>query len=348
MADPKFRKVFHLLYKQEQDSEAKVEKSSTSSNDKQGRQTNEVVKLPSDSMIYSPALKQVVQGEQIIDHISDFAEVMRMESEQSKHRRNSPNFEQAREKARKTLVEAEKYRVKITCPEGNDKSQTQPEIFPVANVNMNNDKERLSDDNFFHLTCHIDNSLVSKIEAGDYVDLEKLLPKEKVFRKSGDTRLEWVFREGSTFLIPCNDRDKKINSVHRWEQAFRVYVTIYCGANLHRSKEIWQYISVINTAAASYQSENVASYNYTFRHLMEFNLVHSWGITYNQMWNLCMKDPISKTGNCAINFGQANYSSKNCHQVAGSSSSSISGSGSYSSSNSSSNNSNISGTQWLR
>ena len=93
MADPKFRKVFHLLYKQEQDSEAKVEKSSTSSNDKQGRQTNEVVKLPSDSMIYSPALKQVVQGDQIIDHISDFVEVMRMESEQSKHRRDSPNFE---------------------------------------------------------------------------------------------------------------------------------------------------------------------------------------------------------------------------------------------------------------
>ena len=37
----------------------------------------------------------------------------------------------------------------------------------------------LSDDDFFHLTCHIDESLKKKIEAGEYVDLDKLLPRER-------------------------------------------------------------------------------------------------------------------------------------------------------------------------
>ena len=61
-----------------------------------------------------------------------------------------------------------------------------------------------------------------------------------------------------------------------------------------RSREIWQYVSVINTAAASYSWENVANYDYTFRHLMEFNPSRSWATTYNQMWNLSMRDPLPR------------------------------------------------------
>ena len=33
----------------------------------------------------------------------------------------------------------------------------------------------LTDDDFFHLTCHIDANLKTKIEKGQYVDLDKLL-----------------------------------------------------------------------------------------------------------------------------------------------------------------------------
>ena len=125
------------------------------------------------------------------------------------------------------------------------------------------------------------------------MDLEKLLPKGKG-RLSDDTRLEWVHRDRGTYLIPVTDKDNKITSIRRWDQAFRVYAMIYCGANPQRSHEIWQYVSVINTAVASYAWENVASYDYTFRHLMEFNPSHSWASIYNQMWNLSMKDPISR------------------------------------------------------
>lgn len=120
------------------------------------------------------------------------------------------------------------------------------------------------------------------------------MPKYKLGKAGGDeNRLEWVHRDGGTFLVPAQ-RDSKITNFRRWEQAFRAYATIYCGANPHRSKEIWQYITVINTAASAYTWDNVYNYNVTFRHLMAFNLNRSSAITYNQMWNLSMREPLPK------------------------------------------------------
>ena len=150
----------------------------------------------------------------------------------------------------------------------------------------------VSDDDFCHLTCHIDPSLIHKIEKDEFVELEKLLPKDKL-NKNDESRLEWVPRDGGMFLVP-EERDAKINSFRRWEQAFRAYAMIYCGANPQRSREIWQYITVINTAASSYLWDNVYNYDITFRHLMASNPQRSWAVTYNQMWNLSMKDPIPR------------------------------------------------------
>ena len=159
-------------------------------------------------------------------------------------------------------------------------------------LNMLNIGSGVSDDDFFHLTCHIEPSLIHKIEKGEFVELEKLLPKDKLGGKE-ESRLEWVQRDGGTFLVP-GQWDNKIGSFRKWEQAFRAYATIYCGAHPHRSKEIWQYITVINTAATSYQWDNVYNYDITFRHLMAFNPQRSWAVTYNQIWNLSMRDPLPK------------------------------------------------------
>ena len=128
------------------------------------------------------------------------------------------------------------------------------------------------------------------------------MPKDKGTRRSDETHLEWVNKDGNTYLAPVGDREGRINGIHRWDQAFRVYATIYCGANPARSQEIWQYVSVINTAAASYCWDNVANYDFTFRHLMEYNPQQSWATTYNQMWNLSMRDPLPKNNHYAKSF----------------------------------------------
>ena len=88
-----------------------------------------------------------------------------------------------------------------------------------------------------------------------------------------------IHSEGGMYFVPAQDCDLKIGNVRKWEQAFRVYAAIYSRANPHRSAEIWQYVFVINTAAASYIWENVANYDYTFRKLMD---KYPEIITYNQ------------------------------------------------------------------
>ena len=56
-------------------------------------------------------------------------------------------------------------------------------------------------------------------------------------RYSDDTRLELISQDGSTFLAPLSDREHKILGI-KWDQAFRVYPTIYCGENHTRFQEI--------------------------------------------------------------------------------------------------------------
>ena len=201
----------------------------------------------------------------------------------------------------------EKYKALIADPAGE-------KIIQTSNVKLGQHPRQvvgdgLSDDDFFHLTCHIDASLMEKIEKEEFVELDKLLPKDKR-KRTEDNRLEWIQSEGGTFLAPVNDRMNRINGFQKWEQAFRVYATIYCSANPDRSREIWQYVSVINTAASSFIWENVYEYDITFRHFMAFNPSHSWAVTYNQMWNICMRDPLpAKFNNQGQRFGGGGRSS---------------------------------------
>ena len=171
------------------------------------------------------------------------------------------------------LIEAKQYKAAINDPRGKTH---------LAD-------NRLSDDDFFHVTCHIDEGLRNKIQNGEFIELDRLLPKKS---KHLEGRMEIVSRNGATFFIPAESGSNKINGIRRFEQAFRVYAAIYSAHNPQRSAEIWQYVHCINTAAAAYQWENVATYDYTFRQLMAFNPGRSWAKTYTQDWNLCMRELI--------------------------------------------------------
>ena len=252
-------------------------------------------------------------------------------------------------KARTAVIEAKKFRAAIATPPGNIEPfsgavgmesnmvdgleilndnvrglQVTSEGTGPMNVHVQNmgqplivqqtNTPRLSDDDFFHLTCHIEPSLIQKIENGEFVELERLLPKDRGnFSKGGafENRFEWVQRDGGTFLVAANSKENKITGIRKWEQAFRAYATIYCAANPQRAKEIWQYIAVINTAASAYSWDNVYNYDITFRHLMAFNPSRSWAVTYNQMWNLSMRDPLPRHQNNQRNFFQFNQGNGN-------------------------------------
>ena len=251
-------------------------------------------------------------GEQVMRHISEFVDQLTVESDRNtdkqeeqcyerlmpKSRVMVPGLKEAQKRAEQVVIESEKFKAAVEMPSGRNFCFTDKEdndrVSPTSDVMRCQIGLGLSDDDFFHLTCHIDVNMKQKIENGCYVDLDKLLPKEKEAGQqySDETKLEWVQSKGSTYLVPVK-KMSRINCFRRWEQAFRMYATIYCGKNPNRSREIWQYISVINTASMAYSWDNVYNYDVIFRQLMEFNPARSWAVTYNQMWNLSMTNPIN-------------------------------------------------------
>ena len=51
-----------------------------------------------------------------------------------------------------------------------------PQSRGVMSINVGGSYE---DDEFFHLTCHVEASMKQKIERGEFIELDKLLPKVK-------------------------------------------------------------------------------------------------------------------------------------------------------------------------
>ena len=226
------------------------------------------------------------------NHIDRFVEEVRTDTEGRERSRTGqskitiPGYDEAKKRTEQAIIEAEKFKASVATPPGRNAHISMEELIqnlPSREVQMisNNEQHHIrqsfneqmaprpmiggtmdglggSDNDFFHLICHIDQNLKQKIEKGEYVELDRLLSKDR-FNALGSQndgqgefeRLEWVRNENGTFLMPAK-RANRINSFRKWKQAFRIYATIYCSANPTRAREIWQYISVINTAASAF------------------------------------------------------------------------------------------------
>ena len=199
---------------------------------------------------------------------------------------------EAKWRANRVIIEAEQYKATLEQPKGNADLYISDLCSDKAgDVSMKQMKNNIdANDEFFHLTCHVEPGVRDKIEKGEFIELDKLLPRNHVdLRNEG--RVDLIHKDGLTFFRSHQNKNK-INGIRKWEQAFRVYAAIYSAANPHRSAEIWQYVYMINTAAATYIWEDVVQYVFTFRQLMSVNPDHSWAKIYNQMWNLAMWNPL--------------------------------------------------------
>ena len=213
--------------------------------------------------------------------------------------------DELRDRAAKHIAEAEQFRASVNAPKGNLVSIAENPFY---------EGDIRDDDEFFHITCHVDPMLIPKIQREEFVDLEKLTPRLKnKFNLENQNKTELCIQDGHTYFTPYIDRERKITNFRKWENAFRVYATIYCQANQERSPEIWQYVYIINTASSVYSWFNVAEYDFAFRHMMAANPKRNWGKTYTQMWNLCMTEPIGRSAN-ANNFAR-NFNGGSNHVV---------------------------------
>ena len=215
--------------------------------------------------------------------------------------------------ADKVIIESERFKAGLIAPKG-----TGTEFNFQLPMRVDSQIELMrkfdNDDDFFLVSCHIDPLVKQKVERGEFVDLEKLLPKDKAaggFSMSDDSRIRLCQEEGETFLAPVKSAPK-INSIKKWDSAFRIYTTIFAGANPERGTELLQYAHIIHTAAANYPWENVAFYDFTFRHLMASKPWRSWAKTYTQGWNLALNS-LSVSRNTS-NGASTSYSNNNNNQ----------------------------------
>ena len=275
------------------------------------RDLSPIVKSPSDSTLYTPALKLLKQqgntvlkgpvintgtsgnanmvlngpsndtdSEEVIEKFSNFVDSMRIESSRKSNKRDqrqshsgnsddqsqSPPRRQGREEVAREvtdriILESEKFKAQLVAPKG---------MSSRIDSNIELLRKLDNDDDFFHTLCHIEPALKLKIEQGEFIDLDKLLPIDKGaggVSMAQDNRLGLVYEDGEAFLAPAK-KVNKINSFRKWDMAFRVYSTIFTEANPHRASELLQYVQVIHLAASNNPWENVAFYDYTFRQLM--------------------------------------------------------------------------------
>ena len=208
------------------------------------------VKSPSDMTIYALALnkrdpnkpKNDLISVNELNNISKFIEGIRMEGASGSSRMTPPRIkdrlgprvsdqgqeweedqegsqeitrpndprEEAKEKASRLVLQAEKFKATVNMP-------TQG----IVNNQFFDQEVVRDDDEFFHITCHVDSAMFSKIERGAFVELDKLLPKSKV-TPVNENKTELIFKEGRPIIVPHIDRLRVINGIRKWEQAFRV------------------------------------------------------------------------------------------------------------------------------
>ena len=98
------------------------------------------------------------------------------------------------------IIQAEKFCTSVNAPPGKDQTV---EVLQGLDI----------DDQFFHVTCHIDPGLKQKIEKGEFVDLEKLLPKSRK-KMQNEGKLDLVFKDGHSFFVPTQN-EGKINGIRK-------------------------------------------------------------------------------------------------------------------------------------
>ena len=115
--------------------------------------------------------------------------------------------------------------------------------------------------------------------------------------------MQLINKDGVSYFVPTVDRETRIDSIkngNKPSESIQPYI-----ANPSRAGAILQYVDIIHRAAAIFNWDNVAKYDYVFRQLMAAKPHRSWAKVYTQMWNLTLNEPIKK-----FNEGNGgNYSS---------------------------------------
>ena len=84
------------------------------------------------------------------------------------------------------------------------------------------------DETYKLVGAHVDEVTKQKIQNFGYVDLARLLPRDRIIEEE-DKRLTLVNKNGQAWLVPASEMESgsgNINSYSKWHLAFRIYSEI--------------------------------------------------------------------------------------------------------------------------
>ena len=160
-----------------------------------------MVKSPLDTTIYAPALKRLEiekhKPDEIMERISNFVEEIRLQtvdhsaslnkfimSDKNISGDKEGNVDGAKEQDKETNGNLEETNLEVARRIVADAENFKATVKPPPKGNGFLDKiprgeDHMDDDDYFYLVCHVDSGLKAKIEKGEYIDLERLLPKKR-------------------------------------------------------------------------------------------------------------------------------------------------------------------------
>ena len=268
---------------------------------------NSISQSPSKTTVYQPLLnmapQEVSSGDRVdktARMVTEFLNKVRLSSsvnqpsisgktKATERTEDKTPQELAREYVENSITQAEKFKATLAVP-----PEGIPDSLFAPRLTRGHDDD---DDNFFHMTCHVELNLREVIERGGFVELDKLLPKALKHVKPYHEQklLSAVNHDSQSYFVPLVDKEYRITGIRKWDQAFRIYASIFAEANPSRAVEIMQYLHTINDAASKWCWENVAQYDYIFRQKMSQKPYKSWAKTYTQLWTSTMVNPLAKT-----------------------------------------------------
>lgn len=135
------------------------------------------------------------------------------------------------------------------------------------------------------LTARVNPEIKRRIEMGQYINLQRLLPKFKVDPNDDHDKFRMVSKDGYSYFVDDKESSNKedglpINSLARWDQAFRVYSAIYLEANPLKVADMAEYTQNIHKWALTYPWQRVYNYDILFRQLVEKEPSRPWDVVH--------------------------------------------------------------------
>ena len=164
------------------------------------------------------------------------------------------------------------------------------------------------DESYMLVATHLEDTITQRIEQGQYVDFARLLPRDRVLEQEGP-EYKMVIKGGQSYYVPVSE-GATISNFNRWEQAFRVFSTIYTRVHPKRASELIQYNHIIHSISLSYTWENVYLYDKDFRVHMGQHPNRSWGVILQMSWSFRLQDKIRRNDST---FSPTSYAGNNSY-----------------------------------